>query len=159
MGWYSIAICFIYLFGISIIWRVYTRIMEPVPIRLLYLWDFGAVPLLEPSLGLLVGVVLFAGVVVGEVGISRWTFRRCRWSWSCRCSSCSCCSSCCRSCSCCSRCGCGCGGSCSSGFLLWEMDCNLNVAQSFLFCFFKLFPAPDKCCGERKRKEGKGNFC
>ena len=27
------------------------------------------------------------------------------------------------------------------------------------FClFFKLFPAPDKCCGERKRKEGKGNF-
>jgi hypothetical protein len=38
------------------------------------------------------------------------------------------------------------------------MDCNLNVAQSFLFCFFKLFPAPDKCCGERKRKEGKGNF-
>ena len=123
------------------------------PFRLCYLWDFGAVPLLEPPLGLLVGVVLFAGVVVGEVGISRWTFRRCRWSRSCRCSSCSCCSSCCCSCSCCSRCCCGCGGSCSCGFLLWEMDCNLNVAQSLL-------PFVSGCgkLEEKKKREKKGTL-
>ena len=70
--------------------------------------------LLKSPLGFLVGVMLFAWVVMCEIGISSWFWRSCGG---------------------CSRRGCsggGCSGSRRASFLLWEMDGNLNIAK-FLY--------------------------
>ena len=118
-----------------------------------HLWDLGPVPLLEPVLGLLVGVVLFLGVVVGEVGVG--------------CGPLSCGSSGSGGGSCSSSCsrggGCSCGSSAAAAaaagwsccsLLLWKVDSDLNITWLNLNNAAKNSGGvPKKRGGSKKRKQ------